>query len=306
MRSSPDFTPVCSPDSLGLIGDSLDSVKSLAIRIGAAADFFCAAKAAEGSSPRTVEWYRMILVRAVRRFGARRPVDAIPAAELRAWPSSSEATLSPESIAGYVRGLKAFGNWCATEELAAAAGFRALRRPKVPRRLIAPFSDPELRSLLALASSASARSRSSSSTPGSGCPSSPRCGSATCARTGRSTSWVRAPRSASCRSARRPGGRSSAISRPAMQSRRATRSSAAAGVRVSPPAGSSSRSHGSGGGRPSGRAAARTRSAIRSPAAISSMAATCLASSRSSGIRRLTWSAAMSACPRPILSPVIG
>jgi hypothetical protein len=54
--------------------------------------------------------------------------------------------------AGYVRGLKAFGNWCVAEELAAALGFRALRRPHVPRRLIAPFSDAELRSLLAVGS----------------------------------------------------------------------------------------------------------------------------------------------------------
>jgi site-specific recombinase XerD len=61
------------------------------------------------------------------------------------------SSLAPESIAGYVRGLKAFGNWCAAEEVAAAASFRGLRRPKVPRRLIAPFSDPELRSLLAVA-----------------------------------------------------------------------------------------------------------------------------------------------------------
>jgi hypothetical protein len=105
----------------------------LAIGLGAAADFFCAAKAAEGASPRTVEWYQMILVRAVRRFGEARPVDAIPAAELRAWLLELRATLAPESIAGYVRGLKAFGNWCTTEELASAGGFRALRRPKVPR-----------------------------------------------------------------------------------------------------------------------------------------------------------------------------
>jgi integrase/recombinase XerC len=151
MATSPDFTPVCSPDSVGLIGDSLDSVTSLAIQLGASVDFFCAAKAAEGASPRTVEWYRMILVRAVRRFGAARPVDAIPAAELRAWTLELRETLAPESIAGYVRGLKAFGNWCASEELATASGFRSLRRPKVPRRLIAPFSDAELRSLLALA-----------------------------------------------------------------------------------------------------------------------------------------------------------
>jgi hypothetical protein len=55
------------------------------IGLGAAADLFCAAKAARGASPRTVEWYRMILVLAVRRFGEARPLDAIPAAELRAW-----------------------------------------------------------------------------------------------------------------------------------------------------------------------------------------------------------------------------
>lgn len=151
MRSSPDSTPVCSPDSAGLNGDSPDSVQGLAIQLGAATDFFCAAKAAEGASPLTVEWYRMILIRAVRRFGSGRSIDAITAAELRAWTLELRATLSPESIAGYVRGLKAFGNWCATEELAAASGFRALRRPKVPRRLIAPFSDAELRSLLAVA-----------------------------------------------------------------------------------------------------------------------------------------------------------
>jgi hypothetical protein len=77
-------------------------------------DFFCAAKAAEGASPRTVEWHRMILMRTVGRFGAARPVDAIPAAELRAWTLELRETLAPESIAGYIRGLKAFGYWCAT------------------------------------------------------------------------------------------------------------------------------------------------------------------------------------------------
>ena len=94
----------------------------------------------------------MILVRAVRRFGEARPVDAVPAAELRAWLLELRASLAPESIAGYVRGLKAFGNWCATRGgRRGGVASEALRRPKVPHRLIAPFSDPELRSLLALA-----------------------------------------------------------------------------------------------------------------------------------------------------------
>jgi site-specific recombinase XerD len=150
MRIAPDSTPTCAPDSFGASGVALDSGGVLAIGIGAAAGFFCAAKAAEGASPRTVEWYRMILIRAVRRFGEARPVDAIPATELRAWLLELRSSLAPESVAGYVRGLKAFGNWCVAEELAAASGLRALRRPHVPQRLIAPFSDAELRSLLAL------------------------------------------------------------------------------------------------------------------------------------------------------------
>jgi site-specific recombinase XerD len=151
VATSPDYSPVCSPDISGPSGTSLDTLGPIPIGLGAATDLFWAAEAAEGASPRTVEWYRMILVRAVRRFGEARPVDAIPAAELRAWLLELRASLAPESIAGYVRGLKAFGNWCAAEEAAAPDVFRGLRGPKVPRRLIAPYSDPELRSLLALA-----------------------------------------------------------------------------------------------------------------------------------------------------------
>jgi site-specific recombinase XerD len=150
MRSAPDSTPICAPDSSGASGIAPDSGGIPAIGIGAAVDLFCAAKAAEGASPKTTVWYRMILGRAVRRFGAARPVDAVPAAQLRARLLELRSTLAPESIAGYVRGLKAFGNWCVAEELAGAPGFRALRRPHVPRRLIAPFTDAELRSLLAL------------------------------------------------------------------------------------------------------------------------------------------------------------
>ena len=109
MATSPDFTPVCSPDSVGLIGDSLDSVTSLAIQLGASVDFFCAAKAAEGASPRTVEWYRMILVRAVRHFGAARPVDAIPAAELRACERHAEVCEGVQDLVD--EGVFGFPHW---------------------------------------------------------------------------------------------------------------------------------------------------------------------------------------------------
>ena len=159
MAGSPDSYPVSSPDSRRNRRASLDSAAPdrlsgadpFALGLGAALDLFLAAKAAEGVSPRTVEWYRMINGRAVRRFGAERPLDGVVAAELRAWLLELRQSLAPESIAGYVRGLKVFGNWCAAEELGTAAGFRALRRPRVPRRIIAPFTDAELQRLLAIA-----------------------------------------------------------------------------------------------------------------------------------------------------------
>jgi hypothetical protein len=94
MRSAPDSTPIYAPDSLFPPAIALDSRGVLAVGIGAAADFFCAAKAAEGSSPRTVAWYRMILIRAVRRSGDPRPVDAITAAELRARLLELRSTLA--------------------------------------------------------------------------------------------------------------------------------------------------------------------------------------------------------------------
>jgi hypothetical protein len=56
MRSAPDSTPTYAPDSFGASAIALDSGDALAIGIRAATDFFCAAKAAEGASPRTVEW----------------------------------------------------------------------------------------------------------------------------------------------------------------------------------------------------------------------------------------------------------
>jgi integrase len=57
-------------------------------------------------------------------------------------------TLSPISVAGYVRGLTAFGNWCAAEELAEAKALRSLRRQRVPHKLVEPLSDEALRRLL--------------------------------------------------------------------------------------------------------------------------------------------------------------
>jgi hypothetical protein len=54
VAASPDYSPVCSPDYLGPAATSLDSLGPIPIGLGAAADLFCAAKAAEGASPSEV------------------------------------------------------------------------------------------------------------------------------------------------------------------------------------------------------------------------------------------------------------
>jgi len=117
--------------------------------LGQAAKLFCGAKTAEGLSPRSITWYRMILDRLIGRLGADRPVDGITLPELRAWLVGLRSSLAPISVAGYVRGLRAVGNWLAVDGLAEARAFRTLARPRVPHKVIEPLSDGDLRRLLA-------------------------------------------------------------------------------------------------------------------------------------------------------------
>ncbi|HEV8697983.1 MAG TPA: tyrosine-type recombinase/integrase, partial [Candidatus Limnocylindrales bacterium] len=121
------------------------------LSLGRAAELFCAAKDAEGLSPRTIAWYAMILERLTRRFGAARAVDELSPPELRAWLVGLRTTLAPVSVAGYVRGLRAVGNWLAIDGLADARALRTLARPRVPHKIMEPLSDADLRRLLAVA-----------------------------------------------------------------------------------------------------------------------------------------------------------
>ena len=93
----------------------------------------------------------MILRRAVRGLGEERPIEGLAGPDLRAWILELRSTLSPISVAGYVRTLKVFGNWLAAEELAQAAALRTLRKPRVPDKLVEPISDDAMRRLLAVA-----------------------------------------------------------------------------------------------------------------------------------------------------------
>ena len=149
---APDSFPVCSPDSGRPTAGSLDSrgaLDAFAVCLGAAVVLFIAAKASDGGigTDARVAPNDHGPGRSALRVGP--PVDR-SARPSSVWLLELRETLTPESIAGHARGLEAFGNWCAAEELATAAGFRALRRPHVLRKLVAPFSVGELERLLAL------------------------------------------------------------------------------------------------------------------------------------------------------------
>ena len=150
MQWAPDSPDLWAPDSGRPNQWASDSFEPLTLR--RAVDLFLGAKAAEGASPKTITWYRMILERAVRAFGADRPVDRLTGPDLRAWLVELRTTLAPVSVAGYVRTLKVLGNWLHAEGLAEASALRSLRKPRVPDKLIEPVSDDTLRRLLGLAS----------------------------------------------------------------------------------------------------------------------------------------------------------
>lgn len=147
---APDSPDLWAPDPERPYIWAADSRRRLTL--GRAVELFLAAKAAEGASPKTIEWYRMILARLVRALDAERPVDELEPVELRSWLADLRTTLSPVSVAGFVRTLKVFGNWLSAEDLAEAAGLRGLRRPRVPHKVIEPVGDDILRRLLAVCS----------------------------------------------------------------------------------------------------------------------------------------------------------
>lgn len=147
---APDSTDFRAPNSRDPDLWAPDSRRRLTL--GQATNLFLAAKAAEGASPRTIEWYRMITVRLVRALGPDRSVDGLDPAELRAWLVELRTTLAPVSVAGYVRTLRVLGNWLAAEGLAEGAALRGLRRPRVPHKVIEPVADDLLRRLLSVCS----------------------------------------------------------------------------------------------------------------------------------------------------------
>jgi integrase len=94
----------------------------------------------------------MIQLRATASLVEARPVDSLEGPDLRAWLLELRSTPAPISVAGYVRTLKVLGNWLAADELARATALRALRKPRIPDKLIEPVGDDPMRRLLGIGS----------------------------------------------------------------------------------------------------------------------------------------------------------
>lgn len=114
-----------------------------------------------GRSRRTIDWYRAFLreyLDFVARGVARRPVLAdLSPVNARRWllaaQSQRSRPLSPSSLAGRARTVRAFGGWIYREVGLPAHPLAGLVTPKVPDALVPSLREHEMRALLAAASS---------------------------------------------------------------------------------------------------------------------------------------------------------
>lgn len=135
--------------------------------VGQAIDTFVMAKQIEGRSPKTTQWYRNMLERFGQHApaGLDQPVRDVGLDDARSFVAQLQSReqryedhpflepraggLSPNTIHGYVRALKAFGSWLQAEGIVAHDPFGKLKRPKTPQPVIKILSEDEIRTLIA-------------------------------------------------------------------------------------------------------------------------------------------------------------
>jgi site-specific recombinase XerD len=115
-----------------------------------------------GRSRRTIEWYRAYLddfVAFASRDGDAAALQDLSPAVARRWLLATQGTrprpLAPNSIAGRVRTLRAFGGWLQRELQLPSHPLAGLAPPKVPDVLVPSLTSPEMRALLSAVDSRS-------------------------------------------------------------------------------------------------------------------------------------------------------
>lgn len=129
-------------------------------------DYYEVCNRCENKSPRTISWYTANLQQFVDYLHKQHLSDLIDAIDIKIlreyvlyllkrpqFPGkkpdqSKTATLSPSSVHGHVRTLKAFFNWLLSEELIEKNPAKGLKPPKVPKTLISILSDKEITTII--------------------------------------------------------------------------------------------------------------------------------------------------------------
>ena len=112
-----------------------------------------------GRSRRTIDWYRSFLREyldfAARHTGRDPMLADLTTVVARRWLLAAQSgrtrPLSPNSLAGRVRTLRAFGGWVSREVGLPIHPLIGLLTPKVPDVLVPSLRDPEMRTLLTAA-----------------------------------------------------------------------------------------------------------------------------------------------------------
>jgi len=114
---------------------------------------FAQSNKAEGKSPKTVSWYGEMLfdfVRFVRSTGKAAVLSQLDATAVREFILHEQGRgLSPYSVQGKVRALKAFSSWLCAEGYTDGNLLSNVKLPKAPVRIIQPLTPEEVDRLIA-------------------------------------------------------------------------------------------------------------------------------------------------------------
>jgi len=104
-----------------------------------------------GLSPATVRWYVVTvgpLLRHARSVGCER-TDEVTEAHIRTFVADQQTRVQASRVNQYRKGLNAFFDWALTEGLVAVNPAARLRKLREPRKVIATFTEADLKRLLA-------------------------------------------------------------------------------------------------------------------------------------------------------------
>jgi len=118
------------------------------MKLSEALDYYLITCRMEGKSPKTIDWYKQKL-EAFVAFCDDPPVRELTLEDAREFVASLwKKDITPQTIHGYVRTLKAFASWLEREGYTPNNLFKRLKRPKVPKKLIQVLNEEEIKTIL--------------------------------------------------------------------------------------------------------------------------------------------------------------